>query len=301
MKLPTAPKAPLLDINQFTFLLYGPPKIGKTTTFSTWPDILFLSTEPGTKGLSIYEVQTNNWAKLREAVTALESTPDQFSAVCIDTVDRAYDYCLDYVCKQRGIEYPGEDAGGKNDFGKSWKAVRAEFLEIINRIINTGRGLCLTSHASEMNFRAKSGITWDKVVPSMSKQARVIVEALVDIYFYMDYVTDANGITQRVIFCQGDETLWAGHRATAGRFPDFLISPDPDIKGGQTAYEVIEAAFLGNSAGANPQTLRPAKETAGAARRLLQGKAAAAPPAKTATTNPVKRLQPLKPAPKKRS
>jgi hypothetical protein len=268
LSLPSKPKEPDTDLGRYTLLLYGREKIGKTTMLSSFPDALFFSTEPGTKGLRIFEFNSEdggvkNWDLFRKGVDLLIANPDRFKTIVVDTVDRAYDMCMDWVCENRGIEYPGHDADGGEDFGKSWRAVKLEFLEQIHRIIQSGRGLCFTSHVREETIRTRSGEKYTRIYPSMSKQARTVVEAIVDLFFYAEYIRDVSGENRRVLICQGDETVWAGARATSAEvFPTFL----PMERDG---YKVIREAFSGKEKGIPASQLLPSKSTSQTAKDFL--------------------------------
>lgn len=264
VRLPDKPKEPVLDPSLFTVLLYGREKIGKTTLLSQWPDALFLTTEPGTKGLEIYEIAIGNWSRFLGAVKALEADRSRFKTIVIDTVDLAYDMCLDHVCSRLGITYPGEDERGRQDYGKSWRAVRDEFVHTVTRIIRTGRGVCFISHAAEASIRSRSGSEYDRVIPSLSKQGRRVVEALVDIIMFADYFRDTRGNTLRVLVCNGDETVYAGHRKTAGKFPTLLPLEED---GG---YKVFLQGFRGQHPGISPTELMSTPQTAKAAGKLLR-------------------------------
>lgn len=263
--LPTERKKVVTDVSKYTLLLYGREKVGKTTVCSQWPDALFLTTEPGTKGLPIFEKEISLWSDMRKAVRALEKDSSRFKTVIIDTVDQAYNMCMAHVCEELGIDYPGEDDQGREDYGKSWRDVRTEFADVTARIIRTGRGLIFTSHARERSIRGRSGETYDRIFPSMSKQARDVVEALVDMFFYCDYARDARGRTVRIFITQGDEVVFAGHRSIAGRtFPPIL----PMLQEG--TYEMFQAALNGEYTGLDPTTLLPSRQTLEPAARRLK-------------------------------
>ena len=277
LSLPDAPKVANFDLQEYTILVYGREKIGKTSFFCSFPDALFLTTEPGTKNLEIFEFNADdgackNWALIRRAVDLLEKT-DRFKNVIFDTVDRAYDMCLDYVCSKRGIEYPGEDAAGKQDWGKSWKAVKGEFIDVVHRILQTGRGLCFTSHATESEISTRSGDKYTRIYPSMSGQARKVIEALVDLFFYAEYVRNSDGETSRVLITEGDETIWAGQRKCPHPIPRFI----PILE--EEGYSVLNDAFQGEDVGLDPSTFMPGRQTSRTAAKLIQsakGKAALA-------------------------
>ncbi len=269
LTLPDEPKEADTDLGHYTLLLYGREKIGKTTILSSYPEAIFFATEPGTKGLRIFEFNSNdggvrNWDIFRKGVDLLIANPGKFKTVVIDTVDRAYDMCLDWVCANKGIEYPGTDSAGSEDYGKSWRAVKMEFLEQMHRISQSGRGICLTSHSKEQEIKTRSGDKYTRIFPTMSNQARAVVEAMVDLFFYAEYIRGADGSTQRILICQGDETIWAGARETvAAKFPQFLPMDKDD------GYAVIRSAFLGEYEGLDAGKIVPGKSTTKTARDFL--------------------------------
>ena len=249
--------------------------------------MLFLTTEPGTKGLYIFEYNADDggcreWGFIRAAVDMLEKT-DRFKCVCIDTVDRAYDMCLDWVCKERNIDYPGTDEYGQQDYGKSWKAVKGEFLSIVHRILQSGRGLYFTSHAREQEVKTRSGDKYTRIYPTMSSQARTVVEALVDFFFYGEYMRAPDGTTKRVLITEGDEVVWAGAREVGHTLPRFI----PSTKRG--GYDILQAAFEGEDVGLDPETLLPSRTASPAIKKFLQGARAAEAKAKAKPKHKPKR------------
>ena len=242
-QLPTETKGVQTDLSNYTFLLYGQPKIGKTSVLATFPDALFLCTEPGAKGLDIFEYKAGEggcatWQDLLDVAELLAAT-NRFKYVVVDTVDKAYEMCLDYVCAKLHIAYPGVDEFGENDWGKSWKEVRKEFTRFVDTLTRMNRGVAFTSHAQSLEIKSKQGSTYSTIVPSMGKQARTTIEALVDFFLYCDYIKTSEGI-ERVFITEGDETVWAGHRAPA-KFPRF-VPMDAEV-----GYAILESAFRGEA------------------------------------------------------
>ena len=270
LALPTKMKEVEVDFLRYIILVYGREKIGKTTLFSQFPDILFAATEPGTKGIKVFEFNhedggVKDWSIFQEMVKLLTTTKHNFKGVCIDTADRAYDMCLDWVCANRGIEYPGQTSTGEEDYGKSWRAVKTEFTEQIHILHQAGLGVYFTSHAKETTIKTRSGDKYTRIFPSMSNQARTVVEALVDFFFYAEYIKTDQG-TSRILICEGDETIWAGARSSlAGVFPQFL----PLLREG--GFRVLEEAFNGTYTGLDPEWLKPSRATSETADKFLKG------------------------------
>jgi len=256
-KLPTEKKEPITDVLKYTLLLYGREKIGKTTFFSSFPDALFLTTEPGTKGLRIFEYNSDgnppgcqSYQDLLDAVSDLERS-DRFKTVIIDTVVHAFQFFIEKVEQDLDIPAIGQTKRGKRDYGYSYSVLRKEFSSFINRIIRTGRGLYFTAHSTDVEIEGHP----PKIFPRMSKTCRTVVEALVDFFFYVDYVVDSKGFEKRIIITQGSSQLWAGSRAIDNVIlPRFLPLT---LKGG---YEILKSAFEGDkNIGLDPRTLETSK------------------------------------------
>jgi hypothetical protein len=272
IQLPTEKQNILTDLFLYIILLYGREKIGKTTFFSSFPGAIFFCTEPGAKGMRIHTLNppegVSNWGIFVRGVDLLCEDPAQFSTVIIDTVDRAYEICRDWVCAGLNITYPGTNADGVNDYGKSWNAVKREFTKQIHRLLRSGLGVCFTSHASDTEFTAKSGDKFSHVVPSMAKQARAVVEPLVDMALYAEYAKDKEGSNRRIIVTEGDEMIWAGCRQIGdAKIPRIL--PLNEVNG----YGVLQAALEGKPVGLDPKSLMPIRKASKAVSKLITGMA----------------------------
>lgn len=265
-ELPIEPDPIVDDISKYVMVIYGEEKIGKTVFLASFPEALFLCTEPGTKGLQVFSFNgiegVTSWEMFLTAVGLLEADPDKFKFVVIDTVDRLYEQCMTYVCDSKEIPYPGENRDGSNDFGKSWNAVRTEFQKALDRIVRTGRGLAMTSHVKEIDIKPKSGGPgYTKIQPSMGSQARNVCIALADMTLYLTYMADpGSGRSQRVIITQGDEVVRGGSRV---ELPPIL----PLTRTG--GFEILQAAFKGEYVGLDPETLMASKTASKELRRHL--------------------------------
>lgn len=273
--LPTAPKPAVVDPLAYTLLLYGREKIGKTVWLSSFPDALFLTFEPGTTGLPIYEYNAEDggcrrWEFAQAAVAMLEQT-DRFKTVIFDTADAAYDRCLDYICAKMGIDHPGEAADGKKDWGKSWKAIRQELSNLVYRIRQTGRGVAFTSHATEETFKRRdTGEEFVRIHPSMGGQARKVVEAIVDLFFYCEYIRSPEGEVRRVMVTEGDEVVFAGHRSIRDAVGNKIHLPRLIPMTEEGGFEIYKAAFAGQDVGLDPKTLLPGKTASKAVRDFFK-------------------------------
>ncbi len=234
LKLPEKKSIPSDSLQDYSMLLFGRKKIGKTTLAAQFESALFLMTEPGGKALSIRQVGIRNWSEFKGYVDlAIEDSETR--TVIVDTTDLAYAYCLEYVCDKLAIEHPADEA-----YGKGWNAVRKEFVSVINKLLHSGKGVVFISHSKDEEFKTRHSDTFHKTVSSMPGQAKDVLEGLVDIWANYDY--DGR---RRVLIIGGSEEVDAGNRIE-GRFiyPDG--SPIDRISMGSNpkeGYKNLIAAF----------------------------------------------------------
>jgi len=223
MTLPTEKSAPSLSPARIKALLYGPPKIGKSTFASKInPDkTLFIATEPGLGSLEVYEAPVSNWAEFLAvgqeiADDAKKGKDRRFDVVAVDTVDELYRFCSDYVCAQLGIKHPSDA-----EYGKGWSAVADEFRLRVGKLAGLGLGVWFISHAEDREVKKKVG---SKTVtqPTLSGQARKFLVGFVDFIFLAEWEGEEEK-SKRVLRTQGAEHHEAGGRVPEGAAP----LPDP--------------------------------------------------------------------------
>jgi len=204
VSLPTIKSTPSNNLEDYTWMIHGEKKIGKTSLVSHFDNLLFLMFEPGGKSLEIFQTPTiTDWAEAKAYVKELESSEHDFKNVCIDPGNQAYERCLEYVCKQNGIIHPG----GQNDYGQSWKKVSSEFQSLHIDIAHSGMGFIVIAHSKEVDKETRTGETFSKVVPVLSGSTEEFYAGIVDIIAYYHYVGG-----KRFLQIRGDDYVQAGAR-----------------------------------------------------------------------------------------
>ena len=150
--LPTEPSKPVTELGKQTILLYGAPKLGKSSFASKAPGALFFECEPGLNHLEVFKVPTYSWEAFLEACKLIAKGDHNFKTIVIDTVDNAFKMCSDYVCAKHGIEYEG-DMG----HGKGWALVKNEWHRVLTRLASLPYGLILISHAIDKTIETRTG------------------------------------------------------------------------------------------------------------------------------------------------
>ncbi len=234
LTLPTERSTPSTRMGDYTTLLFGEKKIGKTSLTAQYPKTIHLMLEPGGKALTILQRPVGSWKEYLGYVKLLKKDKS-FATVSVDTADILYAYCFEYVTNKMGIDHPADEA-----FGKGWKAIRDEFERGVMALINTGKGIMFISHATEREIKMRDGATYDRIQPTMAGQARDVLEGLVDLWFYYGY----DG-SRRTLTIQGSDHIGAGHRLENNfKTPDGAPVTEIDM-GGSAAegYANLVAAF----------------------------------------------------------
>ncbi len=222
------------DLAKYTMFLYGREKIGKTTLAAQFPDALFLMCEPGARSLEIYRINVNNWVDFVDSIKLLKTSP-KFKTIIIDTVDLAFKYCTDYVCKKLAIQHPSE-----GEWGMAYGMIRDEFVLQLSTLAKMGRGVIFLSHAQEAGIKKLKGEAYS-ISPTLSKSGRNVIEPMVDIWGYYGYEG-----TKRYLQIEGNEEVNAGCRLTQNFVGISTISMGSSSA---EAYKNFIAAFNTTSKG----------------------------------------------------
>lgn len=235
MKLPIKRTSGKVDLSEIRMLLYGPPKIGKSTLLSGFPDTLFLATEKGYGALKVYATDIKSWKDFTEAVELIVDGEHNYKTICIDTADILVSLCLDYICDELDITHISDE-----DWGKGYDVFSKAFEKELNKLFMSPYGLIMTSHTKTSELTSRTGkIT--KTVPTLSNQARRIIIPKVSLIGYMGMKTvkiDKNTyVEKRYLSFEPSETLEAGDRD--GKMPEQFIVPKDPLK----TYKIFADAY----------------------------------------------------------
>jgi hypothetical protein len=200
--LPTENSKPSTNIGDYTFLIYGEKKIGKTSLASRFPDTLMCMFEPGGKALSIKQIEIPTWAHFRKLNEKLDEDGHDYDTICIDTGAIAFDKCQEYVCIKNEFSHPSDEA-----YGKGWKKLSDEFNSQITKSMMHGTGYIVLAHNKEKEITTASGKKFQCICPQLPSGAENFFTATVDIIAYYFYEG-----SQRWLQIRGDDYIVAGCR-----------------------------------------------------------------------------------------
>lgn len=174
------------SINKQIFMVYGRPKIGKSTFCSQFPSPLFLATEPGLNHLECYRVIVNSWDKFLEACGDIAKGGHKFQTIVIDTFDNLIDLCAEWVCKEKGIEHVAD-----LPMGKGYGFVNTHIRQKINKLAQLGYAVILVSHCDLVEVETKTK-KFNKYTISVSGRNKGFALGLPDYILFIDSIIKDN-------------------------------------------------------------------------------------------------------------
>lgn len=241
--IPTAKTPPKSDFRDLTTLIYGHPKIGKSTFASNFEDALFLATEQGLNHLNVYQMPITSWQQFLDACNEIARGEHLFKTIVIDTIDNLYKLATEHMTTKKGVEHISDVAG----FGKGYALLNNEFHRVLTKLSSLPYGLVMISHARTVEVDERTG-KYTKTVPTLPEGARRTVIAMADMILFCDQMVVKGGdgqlVEERVIRTKPGKFWEAGDRT--GRLPETLL----------LSYPVFEVAFNGG-------TRHPSDSTAG--------------------------------------
>lgn len=206
MILPTEKSKKKTNPFEYTILLYGEPKIGKSEACSRIPEALFLQTEAGLKNLDVYKTSLiETWDEFLNVAAEVAEGKHNYKTIIVDTIDGMYQLCAKAVCKKNGWEHESD-----LDYGKGYARVRIELMRVLNKLSALPTGLVLVGHAKEKEVKTRTG-TFDRITLCFSASIEEAISHFVDIALYCR-VENVDDKKVRVVRSQHTDEYFAGGR-----------------------------------------------------------------------------------------
>jgi len=109
-------------------LIYGPPKIGKTTILAELDNCLIIDTERGANMVEGYIEEVNNRDELIELILKAKEGHD-YKYCALDTIDKVVEWAEKQVCAEESVR-----AIADLPFGKGFGLVREKVLNTIDTL-----------------------------------------------------------------------------------------------------------------------------------------------------------------------
>lgn len=135
-----------------TWLIYGPPKIGKTELASQFPKPLIIECEVGgaeeLKGVKV--AKPVNLDEVSEILGELEGPAGkEFETIVIDTIDEVYDWYEVEVCRDLSKKFKlAIDNIGEGPKGADWAEARKRMMGFMSVWKGLGKNIVYLAHST---------------------------------------------------------------------------------------------------------------------------------------------------------
>ncbi len=181
-------------------IIYGPPKIGKTTVLSQLKDCLIIDLEEGSDMVDALKIKVNSLKELAEVGKAIVKDGKPYKYVAIDTISKLEEWC-ESEAKQIYMKTPmGKNFETKNPGasvlslpnGAGYLYLRIAYKKWIDRLNTLADHVILVGHLK------------DKMLEKKGKE--VAVKDL-DLTGKIKQITCANADAVGYIYREDDETM----------------------------------------------------------------------------------------------
>lgn len=215
-----------------SMLIYGSPKIGKSTFAAGADKVLFFNFEDGTEflPLDVEPIQIQKWTELKAYLKQLRDPEVQqmFHTIVIDTVTIAAQLCEQYICVQNGVSHIRDIP-----WGQGFSMPATEFFNVFHEISMLGYGIIFLAHTKTQNseYVDEKGENIQQVTADVDKRIFSVLNGMCDIIAYAEKQYDpATKTMTRVLYTDAD----APDKVTGGRCAQYFPKVIP------LSYKVFE-------------------------------------------------------------
>ena len=201
-------------------LIFGSPKIGKSTWAAGAEKVLFFNFENGTEFLPLETepVPINTWAEFKSYLKQLRDPEIQeiFSTLVIDTVTIAAQLVEKYICLQNNVEHIRDIP-----YGAGYNMPATEFFNVFHEISMLGYGIIFLAHTKTQpsEYRDDKGEVIQQVTADVDKRIFSVLNGMCDIIAYAEKQYDPiNKTMTRVLYTDAD----APDKVTGGRCAQYF-------------------------------------------------------------------------------
>jgi Cdc6-like AAA superfamily ATPase len=199
MKLPTE-KVKASRKSPKNMIIYGPPKIGKTSVLSELDGCLIIDLEQGSDMVDALKIKVNNLAELADVGREVIKQGRPYKYIAIDTISKLEEWCEDegkkiYMKTPMGKNFDTKNPGASVlslPNGAGYLYLRQAYKKWIDRMNMLADHIILVGHLK------------DKMLEKKGKE--VAVKDL-DLTGKIKQITCANADAVGYIFREGDETM----------------------------------------------------------------------------------------------
>lgn len=207
-------------------VLYGPGKIGKSTTAASLENVVGILTEDGCANIDAQAFDMcQSLSDVYECIGTLLNEDHPFQNVFLDSIDWLEPLLYAHICQQHGwkdIEAPGYGKG-YIAAAEEWRTVLAGFDEL--RYVRN-MGVVLLAHEQIKRFENPMTESYDHYTLKLHQKATALIQEWADVIAFANYrtftrkedagfnkkETKAIGSGERLLYLEARPAFLAGNR-----------------------------------------------------------------------------------------
>jgi len=253
-------------------LIYGPPKLGKSTLAGSVKDVLLIPTENRVAHINCAKTPViEHYEEIFDIFDFLLNEKHQFKRVAIDTIDWLEPLLHDYICRTKGFKSITDDSNKETAFQKGLKFHAVEQWKKFLRncdVLREQKGIdiILVAHAQIITLNLPDADPYDKFVMKIDKNSLAVVEEWADVIAFYNqerYVkTEKSGINQTKgkVLPSEKRILYL-----SGKNPAMINGNSYGLSDAEVSLEncsdIMEWMLTENNNSVKPDSVEPVKES----------------------------------------
>lgn len=224
MQLPTE-KVKVTNRNPKIFILYGPPKVGKTGALSELEGNLIIDIERGSEYVEALKIRANNFKELGEIGSQIVKDKYPYPIVTIDTITELETWSEKEATKRYKNMPIGRNFNGKSvlelDHGAGYYWLRVVYKEWLSKLAKLAPTVIFVAHVKD-KFLEKKGKEVTAKDLDLTGKIRNITASGADAIGYV-YRNSEDSSKMHITFVN-EENVMCGSRCSHLRGQDFVLT-----------------------------------------------------------------------------
>lgn len=224
MKLPKE-KVKVTNRNPKTIVIYGPPKVGKTSALAQLDNNLIIDLEGGSDFVEALKVQANNFKELQEIGKEIVKNDKPYSIVTIDTVTALETWSEKEATRRYKQTPQGRSFSGNTvlelDYGAGYYWLRIVYKEWMQKLAKLAPTVIFVAHVKD-KFLEKNGKEVSAKDLDLTGKIRNITASDADAIGYV-YRDSEDSKKMHITFIN-EENVMCGSRCDHLRGKDLILT-----------------------------------------------------------------------------
>lgn len=199
--------------DDFSMIVFGPPKVGKTSFGASFPKSIVLECEPGgAKYIKCRKLDINSLGELRDAWNLL-SQDKNYETVVLDSLDRVAMWIEEEICKEMGLKHIMDAKKGERH-GAQWGEYSQRVMSFLEGWKLLGKRIIFLAHTKKAESDGNGVVISPKTI-NLYGQAATRVMSIVENIGHLYAEDDGQGNVNRILSFRSGQNVEAGSRHPA--------------------------------------------------------------------------------------